>query len=184
VEQFSRALGQFAILPTTHALRREEIKLQIALITPLIHIKGYAAPETKAAAERARLLIEQAEAQGEAPEDPMLLLSVIYSFWVASNVTFDGATARNFATQFFAIANKQGTTAPLMMAHRLMGNSLLLTGQISEGRGHLEQALSQRPFDTSTSCDAIRARCSRCSFELSGVGPVVAWLSRGRAHRH
>ena len=78
----------------------------------------------------------------------MLLLSVIYSFWVASNVTFDGATARNFATQFFAIANKQGTTAPLMMAHRLMGNSLLLTGQISEGRGHLEQALSL--YDHST----------------------------------
>ena len=148
VEQFSRALGQIAILPPTHALRREEIKLQIALITPLIHIKGYAAPETKAAAERARLLIEQAEEQGEAPEDPMLLLSVIYSFWVASNVTFDGATARNFATQFFAIANKQGTTAPLMMAHRLMGNSLLLTGQISEGRGHLEQALSL--YDHST----------------------------------
>ena len=148
MEQFSRALGQIAIQHPTHALRREEIKLQIALITPLIHIKGYAAPETKAAAERARLLIEQAEEQGEAPEDPMLLLSVIYSFWVASNVTFDGATARNFATQFFAIANKQGTTAPLMMAHRLMGNSLLLTGQISEGRGHLEQALSL--YDHST----------------------------------
>jgi hypothetical protein len=30
-----------------------------------MHVKGYAAPETKAAAERARLLIEQAEALGE-----------------------------------------------------------------------------------------------------------------------
>ena len=34
--------------------------------------KGYAAPETKAAAERARLLIEQAEALGEPAEDPLL----------------------------------------------------------------------------------------------------------------
>ena len=29
-----------------------QIKFQLALITPLIHLKGYAAPETKAAAER------------------------------------------------------------------------------------------------------------------------------------
>ena len=59
-EQLTRALAQIATLPATPALRREQIKLQVALITPLIHVKGYAAPETKAAAERARLLIEQA----------------------------------------------------------------------------------------------------------------------------
>ena len=52
-------LTQIATLPATPALRREQIKLQVALITPLMHVKGYAAPETKAAVERARLLIEQ-----------------------------------------------------------------------------------------------------------------------------
>ena len=61
VEQFARALDQIATLPATPALRREQIELQVALINPLMHVKGYAAPETKAAAERARLLIEQAE---------------------------------------------------------------------------------------------------------------------------
>src|ERR1700686_1965531 len=75
VEQLTRALDQIAVLPATPALRREQIKLQVALITPLIHVKGYAAPETKAAVERARLLIEQAEALGEPPE-PLLLISV------------------------------------------------------------------------------------------------------------
>ena len=50
--QFTRALDQIATLPATAALRREQIKLQVALITPLMHIKGYSAPETKAAAER------------------------------------------------------------------------------------------------------------------------------------
>ena len=69
-EQLTRALDQIATLPATPALRREQIKLQVALITPLIHVKGHAAPETKAAAEQARLLIEQAEALGEPPEDP------------------------------------------------------------------------------------------------------------------
>jgi len=73
-EQLTRALAQIAALPATPALRREQIKLQVALITPLIHVKGYAAPETKAATERARLLIEQAEALGEPVEDPLLFV--------------------------------------------------------------------------------------------------------------
>jgi predicted ATPase len=64
-EQLTRGLDQMVTLPTTPALRREEIKLQVALITPLIHVKGFAAPETKAAAERVRQLIAQAEAIGE-----------------------------------------------------------------------------------------------------------------------
>jgi predicted ATPase len=64
-EQLRRALEQTATLTATPALRREEIKLQVALITPLLHVSGYAAPETRAAVERARLLIEKAEALGE-----------------------------------------------------------------------------------------------------------------------
>jgi hypothetical protein len=42
-------------------------------------LKGHASAEPKAATERARLLIEQAEALGEPPEDPLLLFSVLYS---------------------------------------------------------------------------------------------------------
>jgi hypothetical protein len=49
VEQLTRALDQIAAVPTKPALRREQIKLQAALITPLIHVKGFAAAETKAA---------------------------------------------------------------------------------------------------------------------------------------
>ena len=64
-EQLTRALDQIARLPSSPLLRSEQIKLQVALITPLIHVKGYAAPETKAATERANLLIEQAEKRGE-----------------------------------------------------------------------------------------------------------------------
>src|SRR5262249_17295397 len=80
-EQLTRALVQLATLPETPALRREEIKLQVALITPLIHVKGYAAPETKVAGERACLLIEQAEALGAPPDDPLLLFSALCLCW-------------------------------------------------------------------------------------------------------
>jgi hypothetical protein len=113
-EQFTRALAQIACLPGTPALRREEIKLQAGLITPLIHVKGYAAPETKAAAERARLLIEQAEALGEPPEDPLLLFSVLYAHWAANLVAFNGVAIRELAKQFLSLAEKQRATVPLM----------------------------------------------------------------------
>ena len=130
-EQLTRALDQIAALPGTPALRREEIKLQVALITPLIHVKGYAAPETKAAVERARLLIEQAEVLGEPPEDPLLLFSVLYSFWVANFVAFNGDVMRELAAQFLALAEKQGATVPLMIGHRSWAFLAEHTGDIA-----------------------------------------------------
>src|SRR6202035_2761474 len=105
--QFTLALEQIATLPGTPALRREQIKLQVALITPLIHVKGYAAAETKAAAAQARVLIEQAEALGEPLEDPLLLFSVLYAFWVANHIAFNGDAVRDLAAHFLALAEKQ-----------------------------------------------------------------------------
>jgi class 3 adenylate cyclase/predicted ATPase len=141
-EQLRRALDLITTLPATPALRREEIKLQVALITPLLPIKGYAAPETKAAVERARLLIEQAEALGEPPEDPLLLFSVLYGFWVANYIAFNGDVMRELAAQFLTLAGRQGTTAPLMIGHRLMGLSLLVTGDLAESRAQFDQAIA------------------------------------------
>ena len=160
VAQLSRALDQIATLPSTPLMRREQIKLQVALANPLMHVKGYAAPETKAAAERARLLIEQAEALGEPPEDPLLLFSVLHGFWAANMAAFNGDVVRQLATQFLALAERQGTTAPLLLAHRIMGASLMMTGSVAEARAHLDQALAlydpaeHRPLATRFGQDA------------------------------
>ena len=142
VEQFTRALGQIATLSGTPALRREQIKLQVGLANALMPTKGHAAPETKMAFDQARLLIEQAEALGEPPEDPLLLFSVLYGFWVASWSAFKGDVVHDLAAQFLALAEKQGATAPLMIGHRLMGASLAYTGDIARGRAHLDQAFA------------------------------------------
>jgi predicted ATPase len=165
VVQLTRAIDQIATLPATPALRREQIKLQVALITPLLHVKGYAAPETRSAVERARLLIEQAEALGEAPEDPLLLFSL------------------ELAAQFLALAEKKGATVPLMVGRRLMGTSLMSTGDIAPGRAHYDQALAlydpaaHRPLATRFGQDVgVAILCYR-------HGTCVARLSRGRAQR-
>ena len=142
IQQITLALDQIATLPATPALRREEIKLQIALISVLFPVKGYAAQETKAAVERARLLIEQAEALGEPPEDPLLLFSVLYGIWVPNFVAFNGKTVRELAVQFLALAEKHKATAPCMIGHRILGLALLDTGDLVEGLAHLDRALT------------------------------------------
>jgi predicted ATPase len=175
-EQLRRALDQIATLPATPALRREEIKLQVALISPLLPVKGYAAPETKAAVERARLLIEQAEALAEPLEDPLLLFSVLYGFWVANYVAFNGDVMCELAAQFLTLAGKQKATAPLMIGHRLMGLSLVVTGALAEGRAQLDQAIAlydpveHRPLATRFGQDVRMASLSLRSWSLSVLG--------------
>jgi class 3 adenylate cyclase/predicted ATPase len=141
-EQFANGLDQIATLQTTPALRREQISFQVALITPLIHVKGYAAPETKAAVERARLLIEQAHARGESPEDPLLLFSVLYGFWVANFVAFNGDICHDLAERFLALAAKEETAAAPMIGHYIMGDSLLFRGNLTEARAHFDEAVT------------------------------------------
>jgi class 3 adenylate cyclase/predicted ATPase len=141
-EQLTRALGQIATLPATPALRREQIKLQVALANALMHVKGYAAPESKAAIERARLFIAQAEALGETPEDPLVLFSVLYAVWGTNLLAFNGNVVRDLAGQFMALAEQQGATAPLMIGHRIVGTSLLHTGDFAKARGHYDQGIA------------------------------------------
>ena len=139
-EQLTRALGQIASLPSTPMLRRDRIKLQVAASNALMHVQGYAAPDTRASLDQARSLIEEVEALGEPLDDPLLLFSVLYGLWVASYNTFDGDAVRERAAECLAAAEKQPNTAPLMVGRRLMGISLAHTGDLAEGRANLDNA--------------------------------------------
>ena len=180
--QFTRALEQIATLPGTPALRREQIKLQVALISPLLHVKGHAAAETKKATEQARLLIEQAEVLGEPPEDPLLLFSVLNGFWSANLVAFNGDVLRDLAAQYLALAEKQTAKGPLMVGHRLMGISLLCIGEIAAGRAHFDQTIApsdpaeHRPPATRFNVDSRVAALSYRSVALWVLGYPEAAL--------
>jgi len=181
--QLTRALEQIATLPRTPTLRREQIKLQVAFANALMHTKGFAAPETKAALDQARLSIEQAEALGEPSEDPLLLFSVLYGFWVANFVGFNGDVMRGLAAQFLALAEKQSSTAPLMIGHRLNGVSLLYTGDIAEGRAHFNRAIAlydpaeHRPLATRFGADIGVTILSSRSWALWMLGYPEAALA-------
>jgi hypothetical protein len=72
----------------------------------------------------------------------LLLFSVLFGFWVANYVAFNGEVYCELAAQFLALANKQAATGPLMVGHGLMGTSLVLTAEVAQGRMHCEQALA------------------------------------------
>src|SRR5262249_51798000 len=140
--QLGRALAHIAILPGTPALRREQIKLQVALANALIHTKGYAASETQDAFAQARSYIEASDALGEHPEDPLLLFSVLYGFWAANYVAFNGDVMRELAGQLMTLAEKQRATVPLMIGHRLLGQTFLNTGDNANAQAHLDRAIA------------------------------------------
>jgi class 3 adenylate cyclase/predicted ATPase len=182
-EQFARALTQIAALPATAALRREQIKLQVALIHPLMHVKGYAAPETKAAEERARLLIEQSEALGEPPEDPLLLFSVLYGFWVANQVAFNADVMHELAAKFLTLAQAHDKgILPQLSGHRLMATSLMFTGDLPASREHFDRVVAlydpaeHRPLATRFGQDVRVAALSYRSWALWMLGYPAAAL--------
>ena len=85
--QFKRALEGIAALPAEPSQRREQIDLQVGLAKALMQTKGYNSPETKAAFEQTRLFVERAEALGELVEDPLVVFSVLFGFWMANFVS-------------------------------------------------------------------------------------------------
>ncbi|HWX34005.1 MAG TPA: AAA family ATPase, partial [Steroidobacteraceae bacterium] len=140
VALFTRGLDQVASLPATPALRREQVKLQVGLANSLYHSKGIAAAETISAFNQARVMIQEVESLGEHIEDPLLLYSVLYGFFIPKFMNFDGDAASALARQFLELAEQQNATAPIMIGHRLLGNTLLVIGDAAEALLHLDRA--------------------------------------------
>jgi predicted ATPase len=107
-----------------------------------MQLKGYAAPEPKAAFEQARLFMERADALGEPPEDPLLLFSFLWGVWSGNYVKFNGEAIKSLASQVMALAERQGTGTPLMVGHRLVGMTALHTGDIAGSRKHFDRAIA------------------------------------------
>jgi predicted ATPase len=80
------------------------------------------------------------------------------------------------------LAEKQGTTVPLLIGHRIMGISLFWTGEIAEGRKHLDQAVTlyqprqHRPFATRFGHDPGVAGLINRAFALWSLGYPEAAL--------
>ena len=142
-------------------------------------------PKPKRRWSKRALLDRTGRSAREPPEDPLLLFSVLYGFWVANYVGFNGDAVRELATQFLALAEKQGATSPAHGRTSPDGDVFVVDAAIlREGRAHFDRAIAlydpaeHRPLATRFGQDVRVAILS-----LSVVGSVDAWLSRGRTSR-
>jgi predicted ATPase len=175
VAQANRALTRIPTSPSTPSLRQKQIELQVSLAVAQMSTRGMSAPETRASFEQARILIERAQGLGDPSDDPLLLFRILNGLWNASYVGFDGDAMRQQAAHCLALAEKQRAALPLMMGQRLTGTSLMWTGNVPEGRAHLERAIAlcdhaDAPLKAHTGKDYLVAALAERSFALWLLG--------------
>ena len=123
--------------------------------------------------EQARLLIEQADALGEHPDD-LLRFSALSASWGLATLAFNGDVSRILAEQFLLLAKRRAATVPLVRAHVMMGQTLLYAGEIAEAVTHFDKGLAlydpadQGPLRVLAAGDA--------RVQLLGFGSWAAWI--------
>lgn len=138
---YREALGHLTVAfellktePATAERARQEITLSCTLGTALAALHGYAAPSVERAYARARFLCHQAKTT--APLFPVL--RGLWSFYI---VRADFVTARELAEQLTQIAQRDNEAATLLEAHRALGYTLYLIGDLEAAHEHLLRSL-------------------------------------------
>ena len=112
-----------------------KLKLQVAYGNALISSRGYGAPETTAAFERAREIVGD---DREAPERS----SVNYGLWVGSYMHCELAEMREMAAAFVSDVESRPHAPEAGVAHRINGVTKWLAGDFSGAEGDYEKALA------------------------------------------
>ncbi len=134
ISHFRNALRLLSAMHDTAERTKEEIEIQLALGIPLIAVSGYAAAETREAFERALTLCVKL---GNPPEYFQALFGLWGHSWMGGKNDQALAMAHEFMTRAQASANRD----LLMMAHRIMGSTLLTVGEFSASRLHFEETI-------------------------------------------
>jgi predicted ATPase len=134
IANFRKALQLLNALPETPERTREEIGIQLALGIPLIAVRGYASAETREAFARARTLCLQL---GDIPE----YFQALFGLWGHSWMGGKNDEALQMAEEFLTRSQALSDPVPLMVAHRVMGSTLLTIGNFQSSANHFEKAI-------------------------------------------
>jgi class 3 adenylate cyclase/predicted ATPase len=135
IAHFRKALDSLAALPDSSQRTDQEIELQLALGIPLIAVRGYAAEETREAFARARALCLDRDSPDE-------YFQALYGLWGHSWMSGKNDEALNMANEFLSKAQTSTDPVPVMVAHRVMGSTLLSIGQFQRSRRHFEESIA------------------------------------------
>ena len=135
IGHFRNALQLLRALPDTPQRNKEEIEIQLALGIPLIAVQGYAAPETREAFSRARTLCLKLDSQPE-------YFQALFGLWGHSWMGGKNDEALAMANEFLAKSRETSDSILLMVAHRVMGSTLLTIGEFENSRRHFEESIA------------------------------------------
>jgi class 3 adenylate cyclase/predicted ATPase len=131
---FRKALQLLNALPETSQRTKQEIDIQLALGIPLIAVRGYASTETREAFSRARTLCLRL---GNIPE----YFQALFGLWGHSWMSGKNDEALHMAEEFLSRSRALSDPVPLMVAHRVMGSTLLTIGKFQSSANHFEEAI-------------------------------------------
>jgi predicted ATPase len=135
IGHLTKGLEVLQTLPDNAERAQQELDLQIALGQALLATKGQAAPDVGHTYNRARELCQQV---GEASQ----LFRVLYGVYHFHLVRAELQTARELSEELLTLAQHIQNPVYLLGAHFLLGGSLLLLGEYTAAREHMEQSLT------------------------------------------
>jgi class 3 adenylate cyclase/predicted ATPase len=134
VGHLTKGIASLKQLADTPARLQQELECQTALGTALMATRGYAAPEVAQTYSRARELCQQV---GEVPQ----LFSALWGIWYFYAVRPEVPKAVEVAQQLFALAQRAHDSTRLMVAHRVLGATLIVQGALAQGLAQLRQGM-------------------------------------------
>jgi predicted ATPase len=137
IAQLRRGLSLLDGLPETRERNQLELDIHITLVSALMAGKGYADPEVVAAVERANRLVTETASVGTPVH-----FSVLYGLWVSNFTGGAIAAALEHAATFLSSAQSQPSSGPLLVGHRILASSLMLSGDYPAALAHAETAAS------------------------------------------
>lgn len=132
LNQLRKALDTLKRLPEILERDQMELEIQVAMIGPSIAALGYAAEEVENILTRALQLLETL------PNSP-LIFPVLFSRWAVFQVVGKTRYAYGVAQKTFELAEKLPDTGATLIAHRLLGTSLILVGKPADAITKLEK---------------------------------------------
>jgi predicted ATPase len=134
IASFRKALQPLNALPETPERTKLEADIQLALGIPLIAVQGYASVEVCEAFSRARNLCMQL---GNIPE----YFQALFGLWGHSWMGGKNDDARRLADEFLSRSQLLSEPVPLMVAHRVLGSTLLTIGEFRSSADHFEESI-------------------------------------------
>lgn len=135
ITHFRNALQLLHGLPETPQRSQQEVEILLALGIPLIAVEGYAASQTREAFARARTLCLKLV-------NPPEYFQALFGLWGYAWMGGKNDEALVMANEFLMKSQASPNSIVLMMAHRIMGSTLLTVGEFQTARHHFEESIA------------------------------------------